>query len=631
MGNEAVPSLAYDVIVIGAGLSGLTAAALLARRGLRVAAVDKSYNPGGSCGTFKRDNVIFDQGASMLFGFGEKGFNPHRFVMNCLEEPIDIIKHDDLYCVNYMGRRIVFRSDVNLFAEELSKVFPSEKENIYRFYKDLGTLYQHVMVENPTFSTPDQIDPKAGLRQFLNHPVSYARFVGLLNKSAKSLLMKYFRDPEIFKFFDKLTSTYCYTTVEETPAILAAVMFVDNHVGGSFYPAGSTVFLPGKLEKVIEENGGDMYLQKEAVKILFDGGRPSGVELHTGEKLYADNLIYSGNVWSLYESLLDKKYVSPQRAAWARSLVPTYPSVILYAYVDSSVIPGNTLPIEMLVGNPDKIDESEVTVYIFSIDDSTLCPADGHVVMAIGPTFENWDNIGLSEYASKKENEKARLVQVLEKRFPGFEKGIRYAEAATPRALARYANKYNGSVAGPKQMIGQHMFRRLHTKSEWDNLFYCGESTVMGTGTPTVTVSGLAAANAVLTKKGLPNFTYRKDMKNYVRIIPKHCRQEDLYGGYPQQQREIFLKASRCQYCEDPACMKNTVLDIRGLMRRMTVGNLAGARKITALFYKESIDHQASIAESESLCIMNALHGKPVDIREIVEYVNASVQNTPGR
>ena len=65
----------YDAVIIGGGLSGLTAASLLAKRGLKVAVIDKSYNPGGSCGIFKRNNVIFDQGSSMLFGFGEKGFN----------------------------------------------------------------------------------------------------------------------------------------------------------------------------------------------------------------------------------------------------------------------------------------------------------------------------------------------------------------------------------------------------------------------------------------------------------------------------------------------------------------------------------------------------------------------------
>ena len=94
-----------------------------------------------------------------------------------------------------------------------------------------------------------------------------------MNQSAKELLLKYFTDPDIFHFFDKMTSTNCYATAEEAPAVLAAVMFVDNHVGGSWYTAGSTLFFPGKPEKVIEENGGDMLLGCEAVKPRKKGRR----------------------------------------------------------------------------------------------------------------------------------------------------------------------------------------------------------------------------------------------------------------------------------------------------------------------------------------------------------------------
>jgi len=351
----------YDVIVIGAGLSGLAAASLLAKRGLRVILVDKNYQPGGSCGIFKRKDTIFDQGAAMLFGFGEKGFNAHRFVFNCLEEPINIIKHDLLYCVNFKGRRIRFWADIDLFAEELAQVFPSEKNSIKRFYRDLETMYRHVMVESPSYTTPDETDPDEAARAFSRHPDSYTRFLSYLDKSAKNLLSEYFSDPEIFKFFDKLTSTYCYTTVEESPAVLAAVMFVDNHIGGSYYPAGSTLFLPGKLEKVIEENGGDMLLENEVVRILFNGDHPAGVELENGDSIYADNLIYSGTVWNLYGKLIDKAHVTAERVEWAASQIPTHPSVVLYAQIDRRVIPEDTAPIEMLIGNPDSLDESEVT------------------------------------------------------------------------------------------------------------------------------------------------------------------------------------------------------------------------------------------------------------------------------
>ena len=105
----------YDAVVIGAGLSGLTAASLLCKRGLRVAVVEHHRSPGGSCGAFKRGDALFDQGSAMLFGFGEEGFNAHRFVFNCLEEPFTVLKHELLYCVNFRGHRIRFYPDIERF------------------------------------------------------------------------------------------------------------------------------------------------------------------------------------------------------------------------------------------------------------------------------------------------------------------------------------------------------------------------------------------------------------------------------------------------------------------------------------------------------------------------------------
>ena len=437
----------YDAIIIGGGLSGLTAASLLAKRHVSVAVIEKSYNPGGSCGVFKRGEVTFDIGAAMLYGFGENGFNAHRFVFNALEEPIDMIRHDLLYRVNFDGKRINFWPNVDQFANELSRIFPTEKANIHRFYHDMLTMYRHVMVETPSYATADEIKPITALKSLLRHPVSYARFLGFLNKSARQLLDHYFSDPEIFNFFDKLTSTYCYATVEEAPAVLAAVMFVDNHVGGSYYPAGSTRFLPGKLEKVIEENGGDMLLEREAVSIVFENGKPAGVRLDDGSTVKAAHLIYSGTVWNLYGKLLDPKHTTEKRRSWAQSQVPTYPSVVLYAVIDRNVIPEDTAPIEMLVGNPAKLDESEVTAYILSIDDRTLCGENEHTVLAIGPTFENWETDDPLDYQNKKRLEQERLIAVLEKRFPGFAQAIRYAELATPRTIERYTLKNGGAVA----------------------------------------------------------------------------------------------------------------------------------------------------------------------------------------
>lgn len=607
----------YDVIVIGAGISGLSAASLLAKQGLKVAVLEHGDRPGGSCGIFKRKDAVFDQGASMLYGFGEHGFNAHRFLFNCLEEPFEAVKHDLLYVVHYNGKQIRFWPDVDRFIEELSAAFPGEGKNIRRFYKRMQKLYSHVISETPSYTTPDEVNPREALRSVLRHPLSYLKFLSYLDISAEKLLRSYFTDPELLHFFDKLTSTYCYATIAEAPAILASVMFIDNHEGGCCYPAGSTLFLPGKLEKVIEENGGEMRYQSTVTKLLFDRNTPNGVLLEDGTALYGTRIIYSGTVWNLYGKLLPEEQVTDREKLWAAGQAPTYPSVVLYALVDSSVIPEGTCPIEMLAANPQEIDESEVTVYILSIDDHTLCPADQHAVVAIGPSFRQWDRENRTRYEEQKQEETARLIGILNRRFPGFADELAYSELATPGTVERYTMKNGGAVAGPKQMLGQHLLKRQSIRTRWETLFCCGESTTMGTGTPTVTTSGIAAANAILKDCGGKPYYWEPDRKNYVRIIEPPIEENWMFDFYPSETAGIMKQAGKCRYCSEPACCPRKRLDVPGVMRRIACGNLAGARKVLG-----EADCRLTgefLAECEKLCVQREEKGDPVRISEILK------------
>lgn len=611
----------YDVIIIGSGISGLTAASLLAKRKLKVCVIEAQYKPGGSCGIFKRNDVVFEQGAAMIYGFNARGFSPHRFVFNALEESIDIIKHDELYAINFGEHRIVFHQDIDMFIEELAKVFPKEKENFKRFYKELSNQYMKIIAENPDFISPDAMKKEKGLKSLLKHPIEYIRFLGYMNKNAKSVLKKYFKDENVFNLFDKLTSTYCYTNVEETPAILSSVMFVDNHFGGSYYPAGSTLNLVGKLEKVIEENNGQMIYNTEVEEIIVEDNKAKKVSLDNGKVISANYIVNSGNVWNLYNKLL-KNNASEEIKSWANSLEPAYPSVVLFALVKEEAIPKGTLPIEMLIGDKTKLDENEVTVYILSIDDKTLCKNGYHTIMAIGPSFKEWpkgfkNNYNTDKYREMKKIEKNRLLEILEKRFPGFKENLCHVEISTPTTLNRYVLKEGGSVAGPKQKLGQHMLKRLKAKSEINNLFNCGESTVMGTGTPAVTISGISVANLILRELGLEEFEYEKGMKNYVNIVTKPFKYEQIKIGENEYEDKLAKLALKCQFCEKPSCekvCKNNV-PIRDINRRLAVGNFYGAKNLLKN-YDINPCLNCESKDCENKCIRKGF-AKEVSIREI--------------
>ena len=609
-----------EVIFIGAGISGLTGAALLAKKGFKVTVVDAQFKPGGSCGIFKREDVIFEQGAAMIYGFGDMGFNPHRFVFNALEEPIDILKHDYLYAIHFNGHKILFYEDMDKFVEQLGQVFPDEKDNFKRFYDDFSDLYLKVIANQPTFTTPDVVTKEQGLMQLKSAPKAYLKILGYMNKNTEHILKKYFKSKEVFDFFNKLTSTYCYTNVQETPAILSAVMFVDNHFGGSYYPAGSTLNLIGKLEKVIEENNGDMIYNRKVEKILVKDDKVYGVKLDDGKIIKGERVVNSGNVWNLYNNLIDKDLCKKERE-WANSLVPTYPSLVLFALVKDDVIPKDTLPIEMLVGDIKKIDEGEVTLYILSKDDYTLCPRGYQTVIAIGPTFKDWINPSgdyhTEKYYKQKKEEENRILNLLENRFPGFKKSVSHVELSTPATLQRLVMKEKGAVAGPKQQLGQHMLKRLKTKGEIEGLYNCGESTVMGTGTPAVTVSGISVANLILRECNMQEYEAKYIKGDYVTMVKKPYTGKNLKLSSDKNEDKIGKLAMKCQYCMNPRCQKSCKnnIPIRDINRRLSVGNFYGARKLLNQFDTNPCINCENVS-CEEVCIRNKF-AESVSIKEI--------------
>ena len=212
-------------------------------------------------------------------------------------------------------------------------------------------------------------------------------------------------------------------------------------------------------------------------------------------------------------------------------------------------------------------------------------------------------------------------MDVLENRFPGFKENLCHVEISTPTTLNRYALKEGGAVAGPKQQLGQHMLKRLNCKSEIDRLFNCGESTVMGTGTPAVTVSGISAANLILRELGKEEYEYRDGMKNYVRIVNKPYKPTDIKIGNDNKSNELAKKALKCQFCEFPVCEKGCKhsVPIRDINRRVAVGNLYGAKKLINNFI-ENPCKSCENKECENRCIR-----KSFDVSVSIKDINTSL------
>ena len=585
--EDAVLRDRYDVIVVGAGLGGMAAASLLAKRGLSVLMIDQQDKPGGSCTSFKRQGVVFDVGTAMLYGFGEKGFKPFRFLMNELEEPIDVVAHPTLARMTIEGREVVFWPDVPRFVEELGRLFPAEKENIRAFYAALYKLYENIVVKNEVVVPPSEYSARQGLRSLLSNPLGMLKMRKLLSTSTRTLLEEYFSTPKIFDFYDKLCSAYCYCTAAETPAVLAATMFLDNHIGGVYYPAGGAQMLPNKIEKAFERYGGQTLYRHRVDEILIREGTAYGVRLDNGLEIQAGRVVANATVWNIYGKLVRPEHISRERLAWAQSLVPTYPSMTLYLVVDREALPPGVLPWEVFIENRKEIDSSDLTLYVNALVDETLCPPDKLVITAIAPNLCSWPGPAdpayrSAEYRALKVQEANRMADQIEQHYPGFRDHIQRMIVGTPTTIERYLLKNGGAVGGPKNMIGQEMLRRLHARSEWKNLYFCGDSTVMATGAPATVVSGVGAACVVLRDLHKKDYDRRRFPKQYVHFVELPYRRPAFGGTEAISGENAHLAAAQCQGCEHPACVADCPagVDVPGFLRRMEAQNYAGAARL---------------------------------------------------
>lgn len=634
LASEAVLKDHYDVVVVGAGLGGLTAASLLAKRGLSVLIIEQQDKPGGSCTSFRRDGVTFDVGTAMLYGFGETGFKPFRFLMNELEEPVEVVRHKTLARMTFEGSPITFWTDVEQFLQELDRLFPGEREGLRAFYRDLYQLYENIVIQNEVVVPPSEYSPRQGLRSLKSGPLKAIRMLRLLSTSTRALLDRYFHSPEIINFFDKLCSAYCYCTAEETPAVLAATMFLDNHIGGVYYPAGGAQMLPNKIEKAFERYGGQALYHTLVEEILIRDGRACGVRLQNGTEIAADRVVVNATVWNIYGKLVDPRHIRPERLAWAQGLEPTFPSMTLYLVVDRSALPADVLPWEVFIENRAVIDSQDLTLYINALVDETLCPPDKLVITVIAPNLEKWPAPGSPEdrstvYRAQKEAQARLMLDQIEQHFPGFCDKIETLIVGTPTTIERYLLKNWGAVGGPKNKIGQEMLKRLHARSEWKNLYICGDSTVMATGAPATVVSGVGAANVVLRDLRKPDYDTRKFPRQFVELVDPPYRRPEYEPGTPIDPETAWLAAAQCQGCQQPACIRAcpASIDIPGVLRRMEAGNYPGAaRELRQRTPFGGLCGAVCPAERlcERVCYRRSFTGQPVRIAELLRWVSQS-------
>lgn len=494
-----------DVIVVGAGIGGLTAAALLQERGISTLVFEKNGFPGGSCASFSRNGYTFDAGASVFYGFSGDDrsgtLNLHTRIFRKLG--VEVATVPDPVQIHYHlpnGFNIAASYDRQAFLDALAERFPEEGEGIEMFYRELENVYD-ILSSLPAGSLEDVAHlASVGGRYPWKTVMLALKTFRSMGKTAR----KYIGNTELLRFIDIESYSWAVQDALSTPLVNAGICLADRHHGGINYPLGGSGRIPEALCQGIEKFGGTVRFRSEVTEIVVENGEAKGVRLSGGEVIGAKSVITNATVWDTFNRLIgDPRYRVPEER-FLRA--PSWFQMFLG--VDERVIPRGFDVHHILVDDWNTYDTLGGTIYFSAptILDPSLAPPGKHVVHAfVTSEMTEWEHYarGSAAYRDAKERYADSIIARTEKILPGLAGAVELKVLATPRTHESYLNRFKGSY-GALLKPGQNILQKPQNSTPVKNLFATGDSTFPGQGVIAVTYSGVSCASLVARRMGKP-------------------------------------------------------------------------------------------------------------------------------
>lgn len=436
----------YDVIVIGAGLAGMTAANKLAKNGRSVLLVEAHSKLGGYATWFNRKNHIFDVS---LHGF-----------------PVGMKKTCHKYWSKEIADKIVPLKSVRFINPQFSLDTTYSKEN----FKEL--LVSHFELE------PEKVESFFEKLEQMN-------FYDDQELTNRQLFESFFPGRNDVIRFLLEPIVYANGSTLDDQAITYGIVFSNFMSKGVYVYQGGTDQMIRKMQNILLDNDVDIAVKTPISKIEIEEGAVKGVWIR-GHLVKAKAVLSNGNLKSTILDMAGKEHFSPDFISRVSSTRLNTSSCQVYMGIRE----GERLP---FIGDLIFYSESEkfsseellsdkITGQTFSLYYPDMRPERGEryaIVSSSNARFCDWDGLSESDYLEKKKYIEERALETIEKLIPGVRDKIDYVESATPLTFKRYAHHPMGSSFGTK-FEGLDLSMKLHHQVK--GLFHAGSVGIIMSG-----------------------------------------------------------------------------------------------------------------------------------------------------